>query len=319
MSGPTRRAVAAALPALGLAAPARAATSREMSVRGLTTYSESAMVMSVSPDGRTAATLRFCRFPEPGVTWLWCHLLHDGELYAFTRHDLPCGPERLAGGPAAAYRAPPAEAALIRTGRGPGLESVRLAAALPMHRGRAAPHGPGPVAGRLEGLFTPTHTLTAQVLEGRDEVYGRFEAEFQVGGRVVRHAGPAKFHEQRQEAARFEAPFDYSWLAGEGLAATTLLVARGASGGWALADGDQALADMAIDPPGDRRAVDYRLASGRRMAGELTALVRYEVPIFDRAWRGSFVRGQVDGRPVVGVANDWTTPPDIYAAARARL
>jgi len=49
------------------------------------------------------------------------------------------------------------------------------------------------------------------------------------------------------------------------------------------------------------------------------AIARYEVPVFGRKWQGSFVRGLVDGREVVGVMNDWTTPPDIYTAARTRL
>src|SRR5215471_1064577 len=93
MSVLSRRAVAAGLPA---AAIAGRALSKDVNVQGLSTYSESAMVMSVSDDGTSAVTLRFCRFPEAGVTWLWCHLMRDGQVWAFTRHDLPCGPGRLA-------------------------------------------------------------------------------------------------------------------------------------------------------------------------------------------------------------------------------
>lgn len=316
---PSRRGLIAAVPALAWAGPALAAASKDIAVRGLVSYSESAMVMCVAPDGRAAATLRFCRFPEAGQTWLWCHLLVDGVLYAFTSHDLPCGSERLAGTQTADYRAPPYEAALRRDGSGAGLQGVRLDARLPMHEGRSAPHGPGPVKGRLSARFTPQHTLGAPVLQGRDEVYGVVEGEIEAGGRRVRLKGPAKFHEQRQTTPRFQGPFCYSWLAGDDRAATTLLIARGATGGWALAGGDSPLADMMIDPPGARRAVDYRLADGARMDGALEALVRYEIPIYDRRWQGSFISGQVDGRPVVGVANDWTTPPDIYAAARTRL
>jgi hypothetical protein len=276
------------------------------------------MVMSVSPDGRSAVTLRFCRFPVEGYTWLWCHVLQDGRLYAFTSHDLPATADRLAGGPNADYRVAGADAALTRTGRGPALQDVRLAAALRFHRSTTAPHGSGDTPGRFEGRFHPTRALAAQVLEGRDEVYGVFHAEGMIGGRRFVHDGPAKFHEQRQEAARFEAPFDYSWLAGADRAATTLLGGQGASGGWQIGDGEEALSDLALDRPGDHRGVRYRFRSGRVMPGRLDALVRYEVPIYDRAWNGSFVTGQVDGRPVVGVANDWVTSTDIYAAAAAR-
>jgi hypothetical protein len=312
-----RRSLVAAAPALVLARPALAA-SKDVAVRGSRAYSESAMVMSVSADGRSALTLRFCRFPVEGFTWLWCHVLHNGELYAFTSHDLPAGPERLAGAPNADYRAPPMDAALIRTGRGAQLSDVRLAAALPFHRSRTAPHGPGHTPGRFQGRFTPTSVLAAQVLEGRDEVYGTFHAEGRIGGRRFVHQGPAKFHEQRQEAARFEAPFCYSWLAGEGAASTTLLFPTGASGGWKLDGGEEALADMTIDPPGPERRAAWKFRSGRILPGRLQALVRYEIPVYDRRWQGSFVRGEAAGRAIVGVANDWVTPLDIYAAALAR-
>jgi len=312
-----RRSLLAAAPAAALARPALAA-SKDIVVRGSKNYSESAMVMSVSTDGRSALTLRFCRFPVEGFTWLWCHVLHDGELYAFTSHDLPATPDRLAGTPVADYRAPPMDAALTRTGRGPELTGVQLSAALPFHKSRAAPHGPGKSPGRFEGRFHPTSALTAQVLAGRDEVYGTFHAEGTVGGRRFVHDGPAKFHEQRQEAARFETPFNYAWLAGERMAATTLLVPQGATGGWQIDGGEQALADMTLDPPGpDRRAL-WKLKSGRDMPGRLQALVRYEVPIYDRTWNGSFVKGQADGRPIVGASNDWVAQPDIYVAAATR-
>lgn len=312
-----RRTLLAAAPAL-IGGPRAMAMSKDLAVRGSHAYSESAMVMSVSPDGSSAVTLRFCRFPVEGCTWLWCHVLHDGELYAFVRHDLPCSAERLAGAPRAEYRAPPADALLSRDGRGPGLTEVRLAAALPFHHSRSAPQGPGSAPGRFDGVFRPTHALGAQVLEGRNEVYGTFRAEIEVGGRRFVHEGPAKFHEQRQEAPRFEQPFCYSWLAGEGLAATTLLIKPGATGGWWIDGTEAPLADMTIDPPGQDRQVAWRVRDGRVLPGRVEALVRYTIPVYDRLWNGSFVRGVCDGRPIVGVVNDWTTQPDIYAAARLR-
>lgn len=311
-----RRTVLGAVPA-GLAAPALAAAKPpDTLVRGSKAYSESIMVMSVSTDGKSALTLRFCRFPVEGVTWLWCHVFHDGSFFAFTRHDLPCEPERLADGPAADYRTEGAR--LARTGRGPQLSDVRLEADLPFHESRRAPLGPGRVRGRLEGRFTPTHALTAQVLPGRDEVYGTFRAEVSVGGRTFVHEGPAKFHEQRQEAPRFDAPFCYAWLAGDDRAATTLLIPQGATGGWRIGDAEAPLADMLLDPPAPSRAVAWKLKDGRVLPGRIEALVRYQIPIFGRPWQGSFVRGDCDGRPIVGAMNDWPAAPDIYAAARAR-
>src|SRR5579884_725631 len=140
MSKLTRRVVMGSVPALA-AGRALAASGNGTNVKGLKTYSESAMVMAVSADGRTGATLRFCRFPDVGVTWVWLHLLHDGEVYAFTDPDLPCTKERLAGTPSAAYRA--SGAILAREGSGPGLKDVRLEATLPAHHSKDAPNGPG--------------------------------------------------------------------------------------------------------------------------------------------------------------------------------
>jgi hypothetical protein len=299
-----------------LAAPV-SAQARDAAVKGSRAYSESIMVMSVAADGSSAVTLRFCRFPVEGYTWVWCHVLVGQDLYAFTRHDLPCGPERLADGQNAAY-ASGALARLTRQGRGAGLADVRLDANLGLHQSKTAPLGDGPVRGRIKGRFIPERALVSQVLEGRDEVYGRLDADIRIGGRRLRHVGPAKFHEQRQEAPRFETPFCYGWLAGPDRAVTSLLVNQGAAGGWIIAGQEAAIADLRLDPPGQTRSATWKLKDAPALPGRLDALVRYEIPIHGRRWQGSFVRGQVGGADVVGVLNDWPGPPDIYAAADAR-
>ncbi|MBU1378600.1 MAG: hypothetical protein KKE02_02370 [Alphaproteobacteria bacterium] len=312
-----RRALIAATPAL-LATPALAASSKDIAVRGSKAYSESIMVMSVAADGSSALTLRFCRFPVEGFTWLWCHILHEGQLYAFTSHDLPCGPERLADGAKADYRATPLDAALSRVGKGRDLADVRISAALPFHKSRSAPHGPGAAPGKFTGQFFPVSPLGAQVLEGRDEVYGLCHADIEIGGRRLVHEGLAKFHEQRQENPRFEAPFCYSWLAGDAMASTALLHAKGASGGWQIDGVETALTDMTLDRPGDDRRVTWKMKDKPALSGRLKALVRYEIPVYDSRWNGSFVQGTCDGRPIVGAMNDWVVDPDIYAAALMR-
>jgi len=313
-----RRTLLAAAPGLALAAPAWAAPSKDLEVRGSTNYSESAMVMSVTPDGVSAMTLRVCRFPVEGYTWLWCHILHEGRFYAFTTHDLPCASERLAQATVAPYTARPLKAELVRVRRGGQLPAVRMSADLMFHKSRAAPHGPGDLAGKFTAQFLAVSPLSAQVLEGREEVYGFCRAEVEIDGRKFVHDGLAKFHEQRQEAARFEAPFCYSWLAGDAANATALLLARGATGGWQIDGVERPLADMTLDPPGDERRVAWKFKDGGVVPGRLKALVRYEIPVYDRRWQGSFVQGDGPGRPVFGVVNDWLAEPDIYAAARAR-
>ncbi|ODT88806.1 hypothetical protein [Phenylobacterium sp. SCN 70-31] len=310
-----RRDLIAAAPALAVA---RAAHADDLRVRGSDAYSESAMVMSVARDGSSALTLRFCRFPVQGFTWLWCHLLHEGRLYAFTRHDLPAGAMRLADEPVARWRAPGADAELLRTRRHGALPAVRLAAKLGFHDSRSAPHGEGPVQGRIDGRFQAVSPLSARVLEGREEVYGLCRARVEIGGRTFEHEGLAKFHEQRQAAPRFDAPFNYAFLAGDGLNATTLLLAQGATGGWQVDGAEAPLADMTLDPPGASRGVAWRFRDAKATSGRLEALTRYEIPIYGRAWQGSFVRGDFGGRPIVGAVNDWLTPTDIYALAATR-
>ncbi|HEY0650359.1 hypothetical protein [Phenylobacterium sp.] len=310
-----RRTLLAAAPA-ALAAPARAS---DLAVRGSKAYSESAMVMTVSLDDASAMTLRFCRFPVEGQTWLWCHVFHEGRFYAFTSHDLPCTSERLAGVQLARYDAPPLKTELVRLRRGGKLlPMVRFSGELMFHESRSAPHGAGKVPGRIHGQFLGVSPLGAQVLEGREEIYGFCDGEVEIGGRRLTLNGLAKFHEQRQEAPRFEQPFCYSWLAGDSANATTLLGARGARGGWQLDGVEKPLGDMVLDPPGDERKIIWKFKDGSAETGRLKAFVRYEVPVYDRKWTGSFVKGEGPGRDVVGVMNDWAGPPDIYAAARAR-
>jgi hypothetical protein len=315
-----RRTLLAAAPAaLALPGQVRPAMAADTAVRGSRAYSESAMVMTVSLDNASAMTLRFCRFPVEGQTWLWCHILHEGRFYAFTSHDLPCTSERLAGAPLAEYRAAPLKAELVRVRRGGGaLPAVRLSAELMFHESRTAPHGPGRVPGRISCQFLGVSPLGVQVLEGREEVYGFCDGEVEIGGRRLTLNGLSKFHEQRQEAPRFEQPFSYAWLAGDSANATTLLGARGAGGGWQLDGIEKPLSDMVLDPPGDERRILWKFKDGSVESGRLKALVRYEIPVYDRKWNGSFVKGDGPGREVMGVLNDWAGPPDIYAAARAR-
>jgi hypothetical protein len=311
-----RRTLLAAAPAALGALPVRAS---DFAVRGSKAYSESAMVMTVTLDNASAMTLRFCRFPVEGQTWLWCHILHEGRFYAFTSHDLPCTGERLAGAQLAEYRSAAPKAELVRVRRGGGaLPAVRLSAELMFHESRAAPHGPGKVPGRITCQFLGVSPLGTQVLEGREEIYGFCDGEVEIGGRRFALNGLSKFHEQRQEAPRFEQPFSYSWLAGDSANATTLLGAKGASGGWQIDGVETALADMTLDPPGPERRVAWKLKDGKVIPGRLRALVRYEVPVYNRRWQGSFVRGDGPDREVVGVMNDWISEPDIYAAARSR-
>ena len=309
-----RRTLLAAAPA-ALALPARAA---DTAVRGSKAYSESAMVMTMGLDNASAVTLRFCRFPVEGQTWLWCHVLHEGRFFAFTSHDLPCAAGRMGDAQLARYDAPPLKAELVRLRRGKLLPMVRFSADLMFHESRSAPHGAGKIPGRVDGQFLGVSPLGAQVLEGREEIYGFCDGEVEIGGRRLTLNGLSKFHEQRQEAPRFEQPFSYSWLAGDSANATTLLGARGASGGWQLDGIEKPLADMVLDPPADERRILWKFKDGSAERGRLKALVRYEIPVYDRKWSGSFVKGDGPGREVAGVLNDWAGPPDIYAAAKAR-
>ncbi|HNM78490.1 MAG TPA: hypothetical protein PKI89_09005, partial [Tepidiformaceae bacterium] len=58
--------------------------------KGQETRSEAVLLESASTDGQLAFTLRLCRYPELGISWLWGHVFAGGRVYVFADHTQPC-------------------------------------------------------------------------------------------------------------------------------------------------------------------------------------------------------------------------------------
>lgn len=273
--------------------------------RALATYSESAMVMVVAGDQDAALTLRFCRFPDAGVTWLWCHALVGGRLLAFTHHRLPTTGERLhARRDGAVFAAAsPYGASIKRSGTANTVGQVDFDLDLRAHASTAAPHGPGPIRLRASGVFRPGQGLPPS-LSDRQELMGAVDCRLEVDGRTFAIADRGKYHEQAQMRPRFIDPFCYLGFWGAGMGGM-FLRARNPSGGLADARGARRLVTYDVEPPGVRRRLAASLSDGERLSGELTALSRFSIPIFGERWRGSFVRGRLNDTAVSGMMNDW--------------
>lgn len=309
-----RRAVIAG--AAGLAATGAQAASADLRLRGLTTYSESAMIMVADAERGRALTLRLCRFPELGATWLWCHVLVDGKFFAFTQHDLPCERTRINGqrGPAT-YDIPSGQTARIsRDLTADGIRRGAFSASLPFHMSRAAPHGPGGSPGELEGEFTPVHDLSSSARAGRTELMGQVRATFTVGGRRYEFAAPGKIHEQQQTEPRFIGAFCYTWLWTGAEGGVVVRYPAGVRGAWTLAGRDHVAETFDIGPPGPRRRLTMKLQDEAPQQVAIRALVEYQIPLFDQSWRGSFVAARAGTRLLGGVVNDWRPDLQSYAA-----
>src|SRR5580704_18310572 len=79
----SRRGFVGGLSTLGLAS-AWPALADAPSVEGRTTWSESIMVVYLTDDLQQGFSYRICRFPDLGATWVWCHLIAGGRMWAYT-------------------------------------------------------------------------------------------------------------------------------------------------------------------------------------------------------------------------------------------
>src|SRR3954468_13264936 len=82
---------------LGARAAARAAERYGVVRQGVETWSESLMLLHFDPEVRNGISVRVSRYPQVNATWVWCHVLFDGRMYAFTERALPCAPTRNLG------------------------------------------------------------------------------------------------------------------------------------------------------------------------------------------------------------------------------
>jgi hypothetical protein len=308
-----RRIVTAGL--LGLGAGSAHAAAQRGVIEGQPTWSESAMVLYFDPELKNGLSLRISRYPDRDATWIWLHLLVDGELYTFTDSRAPCSAEHTTPDqPTAIYPCPGLKVSISRLGTSAEMKAMSFSADLRAHRGTSGTDGPGNSPVTVEGVFHPG-PLRAGSPNGRFERTGRVEATVKAGGRAVRLSGVGKAHEQTQTAPRFTAPFTYAmlWRADAGLIGL-MSPARG-YGDLDLDGKDTPVETFRIEKWAPTRRFVAVLKDGRRVEGSAETLQRYEVPIYGRKWYGRVVRADVGGHPMVGMINDWKPEQQPYGLA----
>jgi hypothetical protein len=312
-----RRVMTASLAGLALApGPARAATpAAGRVVEGQPTWSESAMVLYFDEDLRNGLSLRISRYPDSRATWVWLHLVVDGELFTFTERAVPCSAEHTtADQPSATYPCPGLRVSISRLGTSAQTRAISFSADLRAHRGRSGTDGPGETPVSVEGVFHPG-PLRAGSPEGRYERTGLVEATVRAGGKTVRLHGVGKAHEQTQTRPRFTTPFTYAMLWGPNAGLIGLMSPGGGYGDFEADGRDADIARFRIEAWAPTRRFVALLKDGSRVEGSAETVQRYEVPIFGRRWYGRVVRAEIGGRPMVGMINDWKPDEQPYGLA----
>lgn len=278
-------------------------------IPGEETWSESAMVLHFDPSLRNGFSLRISRFPDRNVTWVWCHVIHDGSLYCYVGHRLPCASGRIdADADHAVYDAPydssAAHARFDRRGPSRDLKGLSFSARVDAFKGEGGVEGPGDTPVVLEGTFRPGH-LRSGSPAGRFERTGEIEATVTVGGKTIALAGLAKAHEQTQTRPRFNAPFTYTMLWGRDASLVALRAKDRRYGNYEDGDRDFPIKQFEIGRRSRTRTFAAGLDDGRRIAGSAETVYNYQVPIFSQMWQGRIVRATVEGHSLVGMINDW--------------
>ena len=285
-------------------------------LEGRETYSESVYADAVSADGLRGFILRIGRYPDVGISWAWGHVFHDGEVFAFTNHELPCTAQQTdLEGRLARYSLPGDGPMLHLERRGeraaPTLCTAR--AQLPAHRSAHPPHGPGDTAVRIDASFAPAHEPVSS-LSGRTEVLGDVSGSVEIDGprraegQNGEFAWRGHFHEQVRTSPRWMASFCYATLRGDGYQSVAIKLEQGAVG-FVIREGRAAkVTEFEIEAPSEtlatRRFV-LALEDGERIEGTYQDTYVYSVPIYDVRRRGSIVVGEASGTAISGCVNDY--------------
>lgn len=295
---PSRRTVA-----LGALASGCATTP---SLEGRILLSESVMLSGADPEGRHFAAVRACTYPEANVAWLWCMLLTPDGFWQFASNEIAWRGGAVAATTDAGYRVPSrgANARFSRRGTHASPSGADLSATF---YSQPSLGEPGAAVQRarvaIEATFAPLAGFGG-LLPGRTESFGRAQFRCRIDGRDVTFEGPAQFHEQPQSEPRFVTPFAFAsvWSADT---FGTFLQSPGGSGGYMIERGVvlRASGVRATLAPGDLTLDFAAERAPRHLSLELARA--YRVPIYDREWRGRFVRGQYGGRTLVGFLNSW--------------
>lgn len=282
---------------------------------GAEVWSESLMLLHFDPALANGVSVRVSRYPDLNVTWVWCHVLFDGDLYTYTERRLPSTAARnTAESVLGRYDSDPAGLTFARVGPVAALQSLTLSAQTWCHAGRSGIDGPGEVPVVIEATFRPD-APKGNLPPGRSEWTGMADIRLAVGGRQRHLAGIAKAHEQTQTAPRFSQPFTYAmtWSPTASFIATA---SPGRRYGNLELDGVQrAVTQFTPAPPGAARRFSVVLEDGATLDGIARRVARYDVPVFDRMWNGNVVRMELAGRELIGMMNDWRSEDAAFDVA----
>lgn len=305
-----RRTVTGAL--LGLSARPALAAAPSGVVEGEETWSESAMVLYFDEALRNGYSLRISRYPEKNATWVWLHVLVDGQLYTFTDRAVPCSTARTtADQPTATYACPGLRVSISRLGPSARMRALSFSADLRAHHNVSGTDGPGAARVSLEGVFHPG-PLRAGSPAGRFERTGLMEATLSAAGKTVRLSGVGKAHEQTQTAPRFTVPFTYAMLWGSTAGMIGMMSRTRAYGDFEADGRDADMAKFRIEAWAPTRHFVATLRDGSQVQGSAETVQRYEAPIFGRRWYGRIVRAEAGGHRMVGMINDWKPDEQPY-------
>ena len=306
---------ALAIGAAGLAAPRATALtpSHGVVIPGAETWSESLMLLHFDPELRNGISVRISRYPQLDVTWVWCHVLFDGKMYAYTERRLPSGSARNLGeAPRGVYDCPAAGVAFTRTGPVDRLDRIHLAARVMSRQSSAGQDGPGDIPVAIAAAFRP-RKLKENPPAGRSEWTGDVEIDLSVGGRTVRLSGVAKAHEQTQSAPRFHDPFTYAMMWSPTGSFISTASPKRRYGDYEADGVSRGVEEFRPTPPAAVRPFSALLKDGQVVRGVATRVAAYDVPVYDRMWNGNVVRIELAGRPLVGMLNDWRPEAQVYA------
>ena len=271
-------------------------------------WSESVYLDAVSPDGTSGLVLRLGRYPSLRTAWVWAHVFTAEGGVGFNDQQVACDQTVVAvEDPDVTYSNADGSASFHRDGPRGAIRSGHAAVRVAAHEGTTVPDGPGSIPLVVDATFTPHGVLPgAGNLPGRTEEHGtvRVRASWPGGGLDLEALG--QWHEQHQDAPRFQVPFTYLTVRGAGLSLVAIVGPK-ASGGIVRRKGEGLRATaVRIAAPADERELVADLDDGSTLIGLLRTTHRYSVPIGDRRRPGTLVTGTLDGTPVSGCANHWT-------------
>jgi len=305
-----RRSVSAGLIGSALASSVQAKAGGV--VPGAETWSESVMVLYFDDALRNGFSLRLSRYPERNETWVWVHVLLDGELYAYTERKVPCSTDKVtAEAPVGLYPVPGLDVRMTRNGPSTAMTALSFTAVVKAHRGKSGVDGPGETPVVLEGVFRPG-PLRDGSPKGRFERTGMFEASLRAGGKQAFVSGLGKAHEQTQTAPRFDTPFTYAMCWGPEASMIGLLSPKRGYGDVEIGGRDTPMEAFKIEAWAPTRRFAAALKGGGQVTGQAETLYRSSVPIFGRQWQGRIVRAEVESHRMVGMINDWRPEEQPY-------